>query len=279
MREMLLSVDDDFDLKRIADSGQCFRWERTGEEEYRIIHTDRCLYISRCPDGHFLLDCGEEEFNTVWREYFDLETDYRSIRGRIEKERDPFLYAAAEGEKGIRILRQDPWETAVSFIISQNRSIPAIKRSVAELCRLAGTERQDKRGKSCYSFPDPEAVLSMSAEALAQCRLGYRDKYVLAAAEAAGTGVFDPEEMASLSDCALMGRLTALYGVGPKVASCIALYGFHRTDAFPVDTWIRKAMKNEYPDGFPFQRFRPYNGVFQQYIFAYYRNKGAQMQY
>lgn len=272
---MLLTVDDDFALDKTAESGQCFRWERTENGEYRIIHRDRCLYISRRPDGRFLLDCREEDFDTVWREYFDLDTDYRSIRSRIDQEKDPFLYAAAESEKGIRILRQDPWETAVSFIISQNRNIPAIKRSIALLCRFAGTRKLDKRGEPYDVFPGPESVLSMSCGALEQCRLGYRDKYVLAAAEAACGGAFSPAEMDALEDGELMEALGRLHGVGPKVASCIALYGFHRLDAFPVDTWIKKALKKEYTEGFPFERYRPYNGVLQQYIFAYCRNAGA----
>ena len=276
---MLLTVDDDFDLDRIADSGQCFRWEPFDGDTYRIVHREFCLYISQRSDGKFLLECEEEEYRSVWHNYFDLDTDYRSIRSRIEKSADPFLYAASESEKGIRILRQDPWEIAVTFIISQNRNIPTIKRSVATLCRLAGAEHMDRKGRAYYSFPRPEAVLAMSAQAIAECRLGYRDKYILAAAKAAVDGVFSPESLGMLPDEKLIGTLCSLYGIGPKVATCIALYGFHRTDAFPVDTWIRKAMKNEYPDGFPFQRFRPYNGVLQQYIFAYYRNKGAQMQY
>ena len=269
---MLLSVNDDFDLNRIAESGQCFRWERYGAQGYRIIHKKNCLYISRLADGLFQPDCDEKTFEAVWREYFDLAADYRAIRCGIDPDSDPFLYKAAESEKGIRILRQDPWEITVSFIISQNRNIPAIKRSVEALCRLAGDEHIDSRGETFYSFPNPEAVLSLSEDTLSRCRLGYRDKYVIAAAKAACESVFSPERMGTMPDEELNRALTELYGVGPKVASCIALYGFHRLDAFPVDTWIRKALRNEYPDGFPFERFRPYNGVLQQYIFAYYRN-------
>ena len=272
---MRIVVNDDIDLEQTAESGQCFRWEQTGDREYRIIHKENCLYISQEDSGELLLDCREEEYETVWRDYFDLDTDYREIRRLIDPESDPFLHMAAKEEQGIRILRQDPWEIAVSFIISQNRSIPIIRRSVAQLCRLAGERYTDKRGEAYHSFPGPEAVLSMTDEELAKCRLGYREKYVLAAARAANDGVFLPERFERLPDMELLRELGTLYGVGPKVASCIALYGFHRLDAFPVDTWIRKALENEYPEGFPFDRYRPYNGVFQQYVFAFYRRAAA----
>ena len=276
---MCLSITDDLDLKQIAESGQCFRWEQIEDNGYRIIHGGYVLYISQRSPGEFQLDCEEEEFRNVWAAYFDLDTDYRGIRQMIDRDSDPFLYAAAEQGKGIRILRQDPWEITVSFIISQNRNIPAIKRSVERLCSLAGKRLADKRGEEYFSFPAPEDVLRLSKEEIAQCRLGYRDKYVLSAAKAASCGDLSPERLGPLPDDELLRRLGMLYGVGPKVASCIALFGFHRLDAFPVDTWIRKALVNEYPGGFPFDRYRPYNGVFQQYIFSFCRNASSARPY
>lgn len=275
MKRMLLKTDDDFDPDAIAGSGQCFRWERSGENSWRVLHQDSCLYITMLKPGTFELDCTQEEFSRLWRDYFDLDTNYREIRERIEPDRDPFLHKAARQGRGIRILRQDPWETAICFIISQNRNIPAIERSVAQLCRSAGELRSDRRGEVYYTFPTPEAILSLSREELVICRLGYRDKYILEAAKAACDGRFDPEKMRSLNDETLLSELEKLCGVGPKVASCIALFGFHRTNAFPVDTWIKKALDNEYPDGYPSERYRPYNGIYQQYIFACYRSAAA----
>ena len=270
---MVITIEDDFDLAAIAGSGQCFRWESPDVERWRIVHGGQCLYISRVGERTYELDCDETSFESVWRTYFDLETCYGDVRKMIDPEADPFLFRAAETGKGIRILRQDPWETAVSFIISQNRNIPAIKRSVEMLCRIAGERRTDNRNAPFYTFPTPQAIVSVSQEDLTRCRLGYREKYVMTAAQAAAEGRFSPERMETLSDGELIEALCGLYGVGAKVASCIALFGFHRLDAFPVDTWIRKALENEYPDGFPADRYRPFNGVYQQYIFAYYREK------
>ena len=285
---MLIMISDDFDLDKIADSGQCFRWEKaeneaggTGLPAYRIIAGGRCLYVSALGQDRYDLDCSEEDFTAFWRDYFDLETDYAHIRGYIDPEKDPFLAAAAGHEKGIRILRQDPWEMLITFIISQNRNIPAIRRSVEMLAEHCGELRRDSRGRDYYAFPEPEAITALTQEELAACKLGYRCGYVHAAAEAVMSGAIDLAALASgvktegESDPGarqLIKTLTGLYGVGDKVASCVALFGLHQLDAFPVDTWIRRILKQEYPDGYPAERYSPYNGIYQQYMFAYYRH-------
>ncbi len=270
---MQISIEDDFDLGRIADSGQCFRWERLGENSFRIPLGRRCLRIRGEGGGRYALDCTEAEYQALWRPYFDLDTDYRALRRRIDPEADPFLYQAAEAQQGLRILRQDPWEVTVSFIISQNRNIPAIRRSVELLCRSAGEALTDRAGEVFWTFPTPQAVRALSREALGRCALGYRDKYVRAAAEDACSGRLDYAALAAADGRSALEALTALYGVGIKVASCISLFGLHQTDAFPVDTWIRRVLQNEYPDGYPAARYRPYNGIYQQYMFAYYRGR------
>lgn len=271
-------IADDFDLEKIADSGQCFRWERTGPDSYRIPCGRRCLNIARIAEGRYTLDCSEEDYFTLWRPYFDLDTDYSEIRSRVDPGEDPFLFRAAEAQRGLRILRQDPWEVTVSFIISQNRNIPAIRRSVALLCQAAGEALPDGSGGFFYAFPSPRAVLELGEAGLNRCALGYRAKYVRAAAVAAETGKLDLAALAAAAPEEALENLMELYGVGAKVASCIALYGLHHTDAFPVDTWIRRILQNEYPQGYPFAAYSPYNGVFQQYMFAYYRSRQAAFQ-
>ena len=131
---MIVRITDDFNLDKITDSGQCFRWTKTDDYTYRIIAGESCLYITELADDRYDLSCSEEEYDNKWEDYFDLREDYRSIRERIDPGQDPFLQKAAESEKGIRILRQDPWEMLITFIISQNKNIPAIRRCV-ELLR------------------------------------------------------------------------------------------------------------------------------------------------
>ena len=149
---MIVIVEDDFDLKKIADSGQCFRWTKTEENTFRVIAGEACLYITALEKDRYDLDCTEPEFDHFWREYFDLQTDYQKIREHIDRKTDPFLREAAEHEKGIRILRQDPWEMLITFIISQNKNIPAIRRSVELLAENCGRELQDLRGTGILQF-------------------------------------------------------------------------------------------------------------------------------
>ena len=271
---MYLPPQEDFDLRRIAESGQCFRWEPTEPGGYRIPFRDRCLHIRTGPEGGLELDCSEAEYLTLWRDYFDMDTDYSAIRDRVDREQDPYLTRAARAERGIRILRQDPWETLVSFIISQNRNIPAIRRSVELLCRAAGEAREDRQGRRFHVFPAPERILDLGDAELNACRLGYRAKYVRAAAQAAVSGSLRLEALTEAPEEETMSVLTGLFGVGIKVASCVSLFGLHHLDAFPVDVWIRRILETEYPDGYPRDRYSPYNGVYQQYLFAYARNRG-----
>ena len=273
---MNIEIKDDFDLRKIAESGQCFRWEELEGGSWRIPFRGRCLYISRTGEETYSLDCGPEEFAALWQPYFDLDTDYLGIRSRISPGRDPFLYRAAEAQRGIRILRQEPWETLVSFIISQNRNIPAIRRSIALLCAAAGERREDRRGAVYYTFPAPEAILALDDAALDACRLGYRAKYIRAAAKAAAEGRIDLDALHTAAEEATLAALTGLYGVGIKVASCVSLFGLHHLNAFPVDVWMRRVLEAEYPEGFPFDDYFPYNGICQQYLFAYYRKKAQE---
>lgn len=278
---MIKQITDDFDLEKTAQSGQCFRWEKTSNPAltnlpctYRILAGHSCLYITALDSGQGLyeLDCSEEDFSGFWYRYFDLGENYRCIRKRIDRTRDPFLWEAAEQEKGIRILRQDPWEMLITFIISQNKNIPGIRRCVEALARTCGKKKTDSRGIPYYAFPTPRQIASLPEETLAECRLGYRCKYVKAAAEAVLAEKISLRELLSADEKTTIASLTELYGVGVKVANCVSLFGLHHVDAFPIDVWVKRILSQEYPDGYPFEQYSPYNGIYQQYMFAYYRH-------
>ena len=144
---MQIRIEDDLDLKKIAESGQCFRWTGSCPGTYQIIARDKCLRIKALGDSLFDMECPEEEYTSFWFNYLDLGESYEGIRQRICRERDEFLYRAAEYEKGIRILNQDPWEMLITFIISQNKNIPAIRRSVEKLAEMCGMEMTDGAGE------------------------------------------------------------------------------------------------------------------------------------
>ena len=267
-----IQITDDFDLDRIAESGQCFRWQKDDSGSYQIIHKEHCLRIRPLGENTFAMSCSEDDYRNIWHGYFDLTEDYRSIRERVSKEEDPFLVEACEFGKGIRILRQDPWEMLISFIISQNRNILALKKSVELLCEAAG-QKKENAGGSYYVFPTPEEILSLSDEALAACRLGYRCRYVKAAAADVAEGRLDLNQLIETAESDTIKTLTAVCGVGVKVANCVSLFGLHHINAFPIDVWIRRILENEYLTGYPKEKYSPYNGIYQQYMFYYYRAK------
>lgn len=262
---MIKKFNDDFDIRKIANSGQCFRFKEIDENVFENIAFGKILKIRALENGAADFDCDEKEFDAVWTKYFDFETDYRNIREMTSE--DPFLNRCAADGAGIRILRQDTFETFVSFIISQRKSIPAIKTSVERLCSLSG----EKIDGSHYAFPSPETILNCDDASLAACGLGYRLSYIKNAAEAFASDSNLIDKLSSLSDAELFEELKTYNGVGDKVASCTALFGFHRLDFFPKDVWIKRALETKYPKGFDFDKYAPYNGVIQQYIFFSYR--------
>ena len=268
---MKITIEDDFDLKKIADSGQCFRFNELGDG-FAVMALDKYLFIRQISEKEYELSCSKKEFEDFWNNYFDLELSYKDIRGKIDAAKDPYLYRAAEYGKGIRILRQDPWEMLISFIISQRKNIPAIKASIEKLCARVGRKvAVAPSGETLYAFPTAKEIAELSMEDLTACSLGYRDKYVMKAAQDVASGYVKPESWKKLSDEALMEELLSLFGVGVKVANCEILFGCHRLDAFPRDVWINRVLEQEYADGFRFEKYKPYNGIMQQYLFFYSR--------
>ena len=272
---MIFSTDDDLNLEKIATSGQCFRWEKiTGG--YRILHDKYALIIKEKSEGKFEILADHDEFNAIWKEYLDLDENYAEIRKRIDAN-DKFLLAAAESEKGIRILRQDPFETLISFIISQNKNIPAIEKSVFLLTRYCGGEKRDALGEVYYPFPTPEKIANLDDKILTDCKLGYRVPYVKRAAQDYCEGKINFDKLKKMSSDNAIKELQKLYGVGLKVASCISLFGLHHLNAFPKDVWVKRILEEFYKDGYPYEKYSPYNGVYQQYAFAYYRKLATKM--
>ena len=253
-----------FDLKQIEESGQCFRMKMTDDSHAVVVARGKILEIRHVTGDTFEFDCSGEDFDNIWYDYFDLGTDYEAFISTIPK-KDLFLQKAAQAGRGIRILRQDPFETLITFIISQRKSIPAIKTSVERLCRICGNLITD----GIYAFPEAGALADLSESDLSSCALGYRAPYVRNAAEMVCRGGFDLSAASQLEDKALLERLKTLKGVGDKVANCVMLFAYHRTGAFPVDVWISRIVDEYYQGHFPLDRYEGYAGIMQQYMFYY----------
>ncbi len=258
----------DFDAGKIADSGQCFRMVKRLDGSFFVVAAGRCLRV-RGQGEYWRFSCSPEEFDGFWRHYFDLDSDYSQYRARCKKT-DRFLQEAIAAGGGIRILNQDPWEMLICFIISQRKSIPAIRTAVETLCGRFGRPLEFE-GERYYAFPEPLALAACSEEDLRACGLGYRAPYVLDAALRA-TGELSLQGLAVLSTNDLRQALMQISGVGIKVAECVALFGYHRLEAFPIDVWIERVVREVYRGKFP-PSYRCCAGVLQQYLFCYARQQ------
>ena len=253
-----------FGLEKTLFCGQSFRWRACSSDVFEGIAFGEICRIRQ--NGAQLLFMGmtTEAFETIWKPYFDLDTDYNWIKTQISSIKA--LSKIAEYAGDIRILRQDPWEMLGSFILSQNNNIKRIEGMIDILCLSFGEPIDEQH----YAFPAAEEIAKLSKEKLAPIRSGYRAEYLLDAARRVADGRIDLLGMQTLPTEQLRQRLMDIHGVGKKVADCIALFGFHRLECFPVDVWVGRAEKLYLPEGIP-KELLPFAGVLQQMLFHYIR--------
>ena len=263
---ILLSECDNFDPFVSCECGQCFRFDKISDNEYSLIANRRRLCITKAEDGYFFGGVTQTEFDSVWRRYFDLDRDYGGIIKAYSY--DEHISLAANYGGGIRIFRQDPWETLISFIISQNNNIPRIKKIILSLCRLLG----EQIGNDIYDFPTADAIYQAGVEGLAPIKSGFRAKYIIDAAQKTLDGTTAPEIIAACGYEEALERLKLIKGVGDKVANCVLLFGYGFYKAFPIDVWVKRVIAGYYGDGFDPSSFGEYAGIAQQYLFYYERN-------
>ena len=258
----MIIYNDNLDLTQIANSGQCFRWVRVNNKVWKFPIYDIWYKAWHDEINHSKIHIsnvdGREADEVLVNHYFDLDTDYRSIINEIPED-DDYLKQAAEKYYGIRILRQDLWETMVSFIISQNNNIPRIKKNIEKLC-----------DKNDGMFPNRFELYKMD---LSDIGLGYREEYL----KNASLCLWNRWQHLSLQ-CVLENsdnlkeELMEIKGIGNKVADCICLFGLHRLDSCPIDTWMKKIIETRYNGIKPEWMSSKYAGVYQQYVFAYERS-------
>jgi N-glycosylase/DNA lyase len=261
----------DFDPIRIFECGQCFRWNADESGVYTGVAQNRAARLHRVGKS-VRISGSTEDFETIWRSYFDLDLDYEKIRRQLCI--DDFMQKATDFGAGIRILRQDKWEALCSFIISQCNNIPRIKRIIDTLCREFGNKIEFEN-KTYYTFPAAEVLAPLYESDLAPLRCGYRASYIISAAKAVAEGTLDLEELSRQTAETAREKLKHLHGVGNKVADCAILFGLNMLDAFPQDVWIKRAIAEQYGKTFDPKIFTPYAGIAQQYIFYYTRSKNT----
>ena len=252
-----------FDVAQIAESGQCFRIAQLDGENYLAVTGRHFVKITTAETGGYVFHCSWADFRDVWVPYFDLSADYEAYQSRMVG--DPFLAKAIKVCGGVRILRQDLWETVVTFVISQRNNIPRIRSAVETLCENYGSYLGGVDGKVVYSFPTVEQLRGAD---LSCASLGYREKYIKALCD------LEPDfwqELASQEEDEAKKTLLGLTGVGEKVANCVMLFGLHYMDSYPKDVWINRLIDDVYGGAFDPSVYEGFAGYVQQLQFYYYR--------
>lgn len=262
---LLKDAGKTFRLAATLDCGQAFRWHVRSDGRWEGVAGGRYLQLEEKGDD-ILLFCAQEDL-PFWREYFDLDRDYAALWERFRK--NPALRKALDQCPGIRVLRQQPWETLCTFILSANNNIPRIKGIVERLCQGWGEELA---GTELRAFPEPERLAGLTARELAPLRAGWRTEYILDAARRVTDRRLDLAELDALPTEEALLRLRTVKGVGPKVARCVLLFGYGRTECIPMDVWMKRAMAEFYPRGFP-KYLREHGGIAQQVLFSYLRTR------
>lgn len=240
-------------IKTIANSGQCFRLNQIDDKHYELVAFGEVLKIYVPEPDTFCYASYRD-----WSKYFRFNEDYNISNP------DPFLAKAIEHSPGLVILRQDPWEVLISFIISQRKSIPAIKNSIERLCKAYGTPIDD----TYYAFPTAEQLTHLDKD---DCGLGYRKSYIEELAKDVVNGKFSMEELVAADYDTAKKMLLSIKGVGEKVANCTLLFSLGFYNAFPIDVHVKNILDKYYPDGFPYDRYDGQLGLIQQYLFEYDR--------
>ncbi len=267
----------DYDLAATLDSGQVFRWQRDGNIWNGVLGK-HFLQLAQTRDGIHVRAAAPVADWQFLRDFLQIETDLAAILKTFPD--DEPMRAAVKACRGLRLLRQDPWECLASFILSSTKQIVQIRQIVA---LLAGKYGKPALGAGLNSFPTPQRIAAASEAELRACKMGFRAPGLLNAARKIAAGKLDLEKIRTLDYASAHAELMTLRGVGAKIADCVLLFGYGFDSAFPVDVWIERALQELY---FPRRRagdkrlrrfaathFGPHAGYAQQYLFHYMRTK------
>jgi N-glycosylase/DNA lyase len=269
------------DLDKTFQCGQCFRWKRQPSGAYMGMVGEMPVLLREqtFEDGTFgyRTNISSQEFKERLVTYFSLDMVYEEMINLAAL--DAFAKEAARFGQGIRILRQDPWEALVSFIISQRNNIPKISSTIDKLCNHLGKTVEVQLNDQSYSmktFPTPEDILNVGLGGLQKLGLGYRDRYVYEAAKQVSGGLIRLDELCAkeVTGEHAVRSLMQLHGVGVKVAHCVALFGLGKLDMFPIDVWIQRVIDKYYPHGINIEHYGALAGLIQQYMFYYIKLTG-----
>lgn len=264
----------DINIYDVLNSGACFRQINETDGSITTILKDRVLNIKQENELLLVKSSNYDNLENIIYEYFDLNRDYESINKKLIKE-NPELEDMILKCKDYKILNQDSFEMCISYIISQNNNVKRISNSIYELCKRYG-KKIIFEGNEYYLFPTYEDIKDISIEELNDLKIGFRDKYI--------RDFLDNypymKDINSLSTNDALNELMKVKGIGLKVASCILLFGYKRLDVFPIDTWVKQFISDNYNiknsqkeiEKFTKDKFNEYSGLVIQYMFHSQRN-------
>ena len=273
----MIKIKNNFDFRSTITCGQIFRFKEE-ENSIIVIIKDRVISLKEAGEYIIIESNKEENLEEVIMDYFDLNRDYDKIENEIIK-RDKKIKDAILFSKGLRMIHQDPFETLISYIISQNNRVPAIANSLNLLSSKYG-EKIIFNGNEYYLFPSLDNLCKLSIEDFRNCKVGFRDKYLYEILNAIKNKKLELDKIYQMSGEEALNYLIQFKGIGIKVASCILLFAYQKFDVYPADTWVKKFMKEDYNiEGeknireFTYNTYKEYSGLAIQYMFNFKRNK------
>jgi len=286
MDKLVIKNQDSFKLKDIFECGQCFRWEKEEDGSYIGIIKQGVLRVSQKNQDITFEGNLDGDFKRIIYDYFDLNTDYSKYKEKLSKV-DKYMKESISYGEGIRILRQDLWETIISFIISANNNIPRIKKIINSISQKYG-KKVEFQGRDYYKFPSVDELSKANVEDLRALGTGFRDIRIYNTTKMIKTKEVDLDYILSLDDSEkIREELLKLDGVGPKVADCIMLFSLKREDVFPIDVWVRRVMNDLYIHNeveekvnkkeinkIAKEKFGNLSAIAQQYLFYWKREEG-----
>ena len=273
---MILKVNN-FNIKDTITCGQIFRFEEESNGSFTVILSDRVINIKEEKNNIIVTSNNEDNLENVIKEYFDLEFDYESINNILSKNKE--IEEVVNSCNGLKMINEPRFEVIISYILSSNNRVPQIKKALDNISKEYG-KKVLFNNKEYYLFPKFEELKNCNLETLRNCKTGFRDKYIYEFINKIKNKEFDIDIIDKMNSKDALNYLKTLNGVGDKVASCILLFGYHRFDVFPIDTWVKKYMKEKYNltnvndiSKFMEDKYKENCGLVIQYIFNYKRNK------
>jgi len=266
------------DLENTITCGQIFRFQQENDNSFTIILSDRVVNLKYEDNMLFVLSNNENNLENIIKEYLDLGRDYLSIIENIRKLDNKLSYCL-DKSLGLKMIKQNNIECIISYIISQNNSVRNIQNSLNLISKKYG-EKVIFRNKEYYLFPNLEKLVNITESDFRECKVGFRDKYLANIIRAISTEKLNIDKIYEMNSMDAMKYLMSFKGIGMKVASCILLFAYQKFDVFPIDTWVKKFMLEDYGiEGeenirkYCSDTYKEYSGLAIQYMFNGKRNQ------